>query len=667
MTPLSFDTWVELSLKGTIVLCAAGATCWAMWRASAASRHLVWAAAVSALLVLPALSVVVPDVTVPVSFTRLETTPALVLPHTDRLANRALNTSGTGYRASRGVPARPGRLGSGPSEAPVAISTAEIVFAMWAVGALALLVRLVMSLLGARRIVRTAETVDDERWHEELEAAAAELELARPPVLLWSPALSVPMTCGFTKPSILLPCAALQWGPARMRVVLLHELAHIRRRDCLVHCLAQAALALHWCNPLMWMALARLRAERERACDDLVLVTGTRGSDYAEHLLDIARQFRRQGIGVAALAMARPSELEGRLLAILDPLRSRRPADRVRLGWAVAAAALIVLPVSGLRVQARAVIPEGVEASHQTPTPAPTAAPAPTPTPAPAPTPPAVRVEPGPRSPRGARGAVPVVVPDGGQDADSDEDVEDDPIDEKARAQVAQALAAALKDENASVREQAMQALAEMRSPLAFEPMVAALKDSSPEVRHRAAFSLGQLNDPRAVVPLSGALRDADANVRQQAVFALGQLDAKEAVPAIAGALKDDANAEVRQQAAFALGQLREPTAIPPLIAALKDSDDEVREQAAFALGQVGDKAAVPGLVAALSDAKPDVREQAAFALSQVGDPSAVDALTTAMMKDADPDVRQQAAFALGQVFGRGGHARERKRDKNEK
>ena len=136
----------------------------------------------------------------------------------------------------------------------------------------------------------------------------------------------------------------------------------------------------------MWMALARLRAERERACDDLVLVTGTRGSDYAEHLLDIARQFRRQGIGVAAVAMARPSELEGRLLAILDPLRSRRPADRARLGWAIAAAALIVLPVSGLRLQARAVIPDSVEASAQTPTtptPSPTAAPAPTPTPAP--------------------------------------------------------------------------------------------------------------------------------------------------------------------------------------------------------------------------------------------------------------------------------------------
>ena len=232
------------------------------------------------------------------------------------------------------------------------------------------------------------------------------------------------MTCGFTRPAILLPCAALHWGPARMRVVLLHELAHIRRRDCLVHCLAQAALALHWCNPLMWMALARLRAERERACDDLVLVTGTRGSDYAEHLLDIARQFRRQGIGVAAVAMARPSELEGRLLAILDPVRSRRPADRARLGWAIAAAALIVLPVSGLRLQARAVVPADVEASAQTQTPSPAATPAPTPTPTPAPTPTsprAVPAKPRPATPGGARGGAPVVAPGSVRDADADD------------------------------------------------------------------------------------------------------------------------------------------------------------------------------------------------------------------------------------------------------
>ena len=662
MTPLSFDTWMELSLKGTVVLGAAAATCWAMWRASAATRHLVWAAAVSALLVLPALSLVVPDLPLPVSFDRLQTAPRLTLPLVQHSkADRTVHAAPAGKPARHGTGPAPTPSGSGPSPTyPVEVSTTEIVLAVWVFGAMALLVRLVTSLISVRRIVATAEAVDDEAWHQQLETAAAELGVARPPLLLWSPALSVPMTCGVTRPAILLPCAALHWDAQRMRVVLLHELAHIRRRDCLVHCLAQTALALHWCNPMMWMALARLRAERELACDDLVIVAGTRGSDYAEHLLDIARQFRRQRMGVAAVAMARPSELEGRLLAILDPLRSRRPTDRARLGFAIAAAALIVLPVSGLRLQARAVVPEEAQA----PTPTPTPTPAPTPTPTPAPTPGAGQqsgVAGGVRG--GVRGGVPggvePVLADDAR-ADQDDDDEPDAISDAAREQAAKALATALKDDNAEVRAQAMQSLAQMRSPLAFEPMVAALKDASPEVRHQAAFSLGEMHDPRAVGPLSAALSDTDADVRQQAVFALGQLRAKEAVPAIVGVLKDT-DPDVREQAAFALGQIGDPAAVQPLMAALKDTNDSVREQAVFALGQVGDGAAVPALVQALSDAKPDVRQQAAFALSQVGDASAVDALTTAMTKDTDPDVRQQAAFALGQVFGRGGQPRQQR------
>ena len=111
MTPVTFDPWIELSLKGTIVLFAAVATCWTMWRASAASRHLVWAAAVSALLVLPALSVVVPDLTVPVSFTALATTsPVLVPLPPDMVAtDRPLNASRREHPAASGMaaPQRP--------------------------------------------------------------------------------------------------------------------------------------------------------------------------------------------------------------------------------------------------------------------------------------------------------------------------------------------------------------------------------------------------------------------------------------------------------------------------------------------------------------------------------------------------------------------------------
>ena len=127
-----------------------------------------------------------------------------------------------------------------------------------------------------------------------------------------------------------MPADADAWPAERLRIVLLHELAHVKRRDCLTHMLAQISCALYWFNPLAWMAARHLRTERERACDDLVLAAGTRGPDYADQLLEIARVMRSGRfpalLAGASLAMAHRSQLEGRLMAILDPTvpRSRR-------------------------------------------------------------------------------------------------------------------------------------------------------------------------------------------------------------------------------------------------------------------------------------------------------------------------------------------------------
>ena len=131
-----------------------------------------------------------------------------------------------------------------------------------------------------------------------------------------------------------MPADADAWPVERLRIVLLHELAHVKRRDCLTHLLAQAACAVYWFNPLAWMAARQARAERERACDDLVLAAGTRGSDYAEELLQIARVMRSGRfpavLAGATLAMAHRSQLEGRLMAILDPRIPRRGLTRLR-------------------------------------------------------------------------------------------------------------------------------------------------------------------------------------------------------------------------------------------------------------------------------------------------------------------------------------------------
>ena len=100
------------------------------------------------------------------------------------------------------------------------------------------------------------------------------------------------MVWGVWRAHLLLPSSAEQWPRARLRAVMLHELAHVRRRDPLTLMLAQLARAVHWFNPLAWIAVHRLRVEQEQACDDCVLRAGVKPSDYASDVLEIATALR---------------------------------------------------------------------------------------------------------------------------------------------------------------------------------------------------------------------------------------------------------------------------------------------------------------------------------------------------------------------------------------
>src|SRR5204863_2090776 len=124
------------------------------------------------------------------------------------------------------------------------------------------------------------------------------------------------------------------------------------RGDVATHLLARTALALHWWNPVAWVAWREFLKERERATDDLVLSAGARASDYAAHLLEVARSFRSgPATAWAAVAMARGSQLEGRLLAILDSGVRRGAARRLAPLAAVLLAVALVAPFAALDAQ----------------------------------------------------------------------------------------------------------------------------------------------------------------------------------------------------------------------------------------------------------------------------------------------------------------------------
>ena len=233
--------------------------------------------------------------------------------------------------------------------APPSLNTTQFLSLLWAAGALLLLLRLMLGMLRVSVWTRRARAIDDGRWLTLVHRLGSELSITRPVTLLRSDRACVPMTWGVVYPTVLLPTDADEWTAERRTIVLLHELAHVKRFDAFTQAVVQIAVSAFWFNPLVWVAARHIRTEREHACDDLVLRRGARASDYAADLLEIARSLGDSSApAAAALAMARRSEIEGRLLAILDPKTNRRNVSRVRLAAASAGVFALAIPLAAL-------------------------------------------------------------------------------------------------------------------------------------------------------------------------------------------------------------------------------------------------------------------------------------------------------------------------------
>ncbi|MFN0149564.1 MAG: M56 family metallopeptidase [bacterium] len=311
---------IDTSLKGGIILAAAAALTAGWRRGAAASRHLLWLLAISSVLALPALRIIVPAWGLPWG------PDILALPEADAISTVAITEPATTVVPSRSIP------------------WGAIVLAIWAAGAFVFLVRFAIGMFAASRLARRSTPDMNSGWARELTDLAGALGLSRRVELRRCAEKTMPMTLGAFRPVLLLPREADAWPLLQKRLVLLHELAHIRRWDCLTQIPAQIACAVFWFHPLVWFASRRLYLERERACDDAVLDAGVKASDYAQTLLETARGLAPLPAGLAAAAaLARSPLIEGRLRAILDPRQSRRPAG-------ILGGVLIALVVAALAV-----------------------------------------------------------------------------------------------------------------------------------------------------------------------------------------------------------------------------------------------------------------------------------------------------------------------------
>lgn len=198
-------------------------------------------------------------------------------------------------------------------------------FIGWAAIAAIGLARVAFATLQLRKLRRQAVLLNLQELDSDLRNLVEEFQKSRPVALLVSEHLEVPTAIGFRKPAIILPAWLLESTPAEeLKYILLHEMAHLSRRDDWTNLAQKVLKAVLFFLPSVWWIERKLSLDREMACDDAVLARSGSARGYAECLARVAqRSFLRRQLALAQAAVGRVRQLTTRVAMILDPNRPR--------------------------------------------------------------------------------------------------------------------------------------------------------------------------------------------------------------------------------------------------------------------------------------------------------------------------------------------------------
>lgn len=332
---------IDIALKGLVICAVAAIATLLLRRSSAFVRSTVWISALAGLLLLPVFSL---------------TSPILHLPIIPDITKLGVGT----YSSEKGKPEQDASVtpqgaarvdvsrtnGESASRAPAGLPWYAWAILAWIAGGIAYLGGYLISQAGVRSIVRSGHAAD-ERWTQLLGGVANELDVRRHVRLLESDRINAAITVGILDPVIVLPSDCDKWPASRRRLVLSHELAHVKRWDTLTETFALFAMVLHWFNPLVWFAVRRMRIERETDCDNAVLRTGAKPSDYAELLMNLAADLNTSTTPAWQLStISQSSNVKDRLMDILNQKVNRTRGSRRSAFVTGAIALLLMLPIS---------------------------------------------------------------------------------------------------------------------------------------------------------------------------------------------------------------------------------------------------------------------------------------------------------------------------------
>jgi hypothetical protein len=195
---------------------------------------------------------------------------------------------------------------------------------VWALIAGVALLRVGIGLWQLRKLRRSCSAIDYATLDPVLRETLQAFQPIRRVTLCQSDRLRVPTAIGFLKPVVVIPTWAMhELSTAELNSILIHELAHLRRRDDWTNLAQQVLKALLFFHPAVWWIENKLALEREMACDDAVLAETANPKGYAKCLISVAeKSFMRRGLALAQAAVNRVRQTSLRVSQILDVNRS---------------------------------------------------------------------------------------------------------------------------------------------------------------------------------------------------------------------------------------------------------------------------------------------------------------------------------------------------------
>jgi beta-lactamase regulating signal transducer with metallopeptidase domain len=603
LTPVVKGLALNILINATLVMACAAVLTYKFRKASADVRYTIWSAAFIMLIVLPLVSYTVPDWTVMRIEGRSVGAPVFSDDAVDTIETAASYRIGQVDAGDTKVAGRlAGPLNAGPSAAvqtqspnnEIAWSGVVIImlFVAWFLVAAALLFRFIIQIVKVggitRRAVRASGAYSG-RLGGDISHLVASLGIHRSVRVMLSEEVSMPFAWGVRHPTIILPIDAVEWPEDRVTSVLTHELAHVARWDYLVHVIIEIVRALYWPNTAVWFAARKSVMERERACDDYTLRSGTSYVDYAAHLLHIAKMQLHGNIPVAAVTMAGEPGLTERISHVMNREMNRSPLRKGAFLMTTALVALLALPIGTMAVK---------KSNWKIPT---------------------------------TKGLIKQLRESRSADERS---MAAWWLGEHETKKAVDALLDALHDDSRIVRITSGWALGEIKDRGSIDGLIETLeRDEDLLVREMAALALGEIEHRSATDALEAAYQ-SDEQLALAVIWALGE---------IAGRGSDEAE-DVRDEIIEDLGERpwkneqvwtgtlkrKWPKSddVKDLIDDLGDGDADVRCEAAFGIGRAGIEqdfedmdeieAAVSALIKTLEDPVPEVRAMAVWSLDEI-------------------------------------------------